>query len=306
MTDAEFDGLVARLTPVILERIAAEKPWLQNAFVPDMDVYRVGGDTPFMRYNTCSARDFFHPEFKRLAALIRNPEDWHRKLWEWIFVLHHAFATSSVREGARGLVFGVGLEALPAVFAGHGVFVTATDAPVELGIDGGWFDSNEYGRSRDAMSSLDVPRDVFNRLVEWRPCDMNAIDPGLVDYDFCWSSCCFEHLGSLRRGMDFVINSVERTLKVGGVAIHTTEFNLSSNTDTLAEGDTVIYRLRDIEQLIDELRARGHHVQPFAVAPDSLVLDGFVDTPPFSGPALKLRLEGFTCTSAGLVIRRGA
>jgi hypothetical protein len=63
--------------------------------------------------------------------------------------------------------------------------------------------------------------------------------------------------------MQFVINSVERTLRIGGTAAHKTEFNLSSNTDTVIEGDTVIYRKRDIEELVKTPEDRGHHVQPF-------------------------------------------
>jgi hypothetical protein len=106
--------------------------------------------------------------------------------------------------------------------------------------------------------------------------------------------------------MQFVVNSVERTLKIGGTAVHTTEFNLSSNTDTVTEGDTVIYRKRDIEELVKRLEDRGHHVQPFRVAPDSHYLDSFVDVPPYtSNPHLKLQLGKFVATSVGLVITRG-
>lgn len=76
---------------------------------------------------------------------------------------------------------------------------------------------------------------------------MNAINANLQDYDFCWSSCALEHLGDLRRGFDFIINSVEKTLKVGGIACHTTEFNLSPNDTTVASGPTVLYRRKDLD-----------------------------------------------------------
>jgi hypothetical protein len=132
------------------------------------------------------------------------------------------------------------------------------------------------------------------------------------DYDFCWSSCALEHLGSLRLGMDFIINSVEKTLKVGGIACHTTELNLSSNDTTVESGDTVLYRRKDLDQLIGELRERGHQVDEFVIAPDAHFLDGFVDTPPFIGPTpevgpahLKLQLYGYACTSVGITVRRG-
>jgi hypothetical protein len=184
--------------------------------------------------------------------------------------------------------------------------ITATDAPAEIGVGDGWQSGNEFARALAAMPHGNLDRAEFERLVEWRECDMNNIDHQLKGYDLCWSSCCFEHLGDLRKGMDFVINSVEKTLRVGGVAIHTTEFNLSSNEETVENGPTVLYRRKDIEQLIAELRERGHVVDTLKVAPDSLAIDGYVDTPPYHAPPhLKLALLGFTSTSVGLVIRRG-
>jgi hypothetical protein len=65
-------------------------------------------------------------------------------------------------------------------------------------------------------------------------------------YDFLWSSCALEHLGSLDAGLDFVVNAMD-LLKPGGTAIHTTEFNLSSDDETLTSGPCVIYRRRDID-----------------------------------------------------------
>ncbi len=274
--------------------------------IPSMDVYRVDPAAPFMPYSTCASHDFFHPEFKRLSQIVGLPEVFHRKYWEWIFVVNHAFRTQSIGPGKRGIVFGVGQEQLPAVFAKAGSFITATDAPTEIGVGQGWQAGSEFASGLAAMPHGDMDRAEFERMVEWRECDMNAIDPRFSGYDFCWSSCCLEHLGDLRKGLDFIVNSVEKTLKIGGVAVHTTEFNLTSNIDTVESGQTVIYRRCDIENFILELEARGHAVEPFRVAPDSLVIDGYVDTPPFSAPPhLRLRLEGFASTSAGLVITRG-
>jgi hypothetical protein len=135
---------------------------------------------------------------------------------------------------------------------------------------------------------------------------MNAIDEDLDNFDFTWSSCCFEHLGSLAAGMQFVVNSVEKTLRVGGIACHTTEFNVSSNTETVESGGTVIYRKRDIEELISCLRDRGHHVEPLVIGESNHYLDNHIDVPPYAKePHLKLRLAGHVTTSIGLVIRRG-
>jgi hypothetical protein len=134
---------------------------------------------------------------------------------------------------------------------------------------------------------------------------MNAIDADLKGFEFTWSCCSFEHLGSLEAGMQFVINSVENTLKPGGVAVHTTEFNLSSNDDTIDIGLTVLYGRRDMEELVSRLEALRHEVQPFVVAPDSHFLDFHVDLPPYlSEPHLKIKFGRHVTTSAGIVVKK--
>jgi hypothetical protein len=135
---------------------------------------------------------------------------------------------------------------------------------------------------------------------------MRNIPTDLNGFDFHWSSCCFEHLGSLSAGMDFVVNAVENTLRPGGVAVHTTEFNLTTNEQTLETGPTVIYRRRDIEELVGRLRDRGHIVEEFSVAPPSHHWDFHVDTPPYTSKVhLKLLFEQYVTTSAGIVVQRG-
>ena len=105
--------------------------------------------------------------------------------------------------------------------------------------------------------------------------------------------------------MQFVINAVEKTLRGGGVAVHTTEFNLSSDDETVEVGDTVIYRRRDLNELVQRLIDRGHAVRPIVVAPNSHFWDYHVDVPPYTHvPHLKLKLEKHVATSVGIVVRR--
>ena len=138
---------------------------------------------------------------------------------------------------------------------------------------------------------------------------MNHVPADLTGYDFTWSTCSFEHCGSLELGLAFLQRQLD-CLRPGGVAVHTTEFNLSSNDETLAVGPSVIYRLRDIEDMIQRLRSQGHHVEPLDIDPGDHEVDRFVDLPPYSGPGgikhLRLDLEGFASTSLGLIIRKAA
>ena len=120
----------------------------------------------------------------------------------------------------------------------------------------GWTKTGAHRLATQIRYPEIVDGDVFDANVSYRICDMSDIPEDLNGFDFNWSSCCFEHLGSLEAGMDFVINAVEKTLRPGGIAVHTTEFNLSSNEQTVEEGPTVIYRRRDIEELVRRFRSR--------------------------------------------------
>ncbi len=85
---------------------------------------------------------------------------------------------------------------------------------------------------------------------------MNAIDADLQGFDFTWSSCCFEHLGCIGGRHAVRLNSVERCLRPGGVAVHTAELNLSSDDATIATGLPWLYRRRDMLAL-NMLRGAG-------------------------------------------------
>ena len=106
--------------------------------------------------------------------------------------------------------------------------------------------------------------------------------------------------------MDFVKNSM-RCLKPGGIAVHTTEFNISSNDATLEDPNCSIYRVRDIKQLIDELESEGFLVEPLNLNTGTGGVDNHVDLPPYGfSPHLKMVLSGFVVTSIGLIIKRPA
>lgn len=297
--DALESGLVA-------SKMNMNEAILQHLFVPKFGIHPEM-DWPFMAHSTCSAKDFLHPDFRTICDELQTPPVFHRKVWEWVYVVHQLRKQGVLKAGNRGIGFGVGTEALPSLFASLGIDVTATDAPPEIGVGAGWQSTSQFANNLNDLYRPDIlSREQFEKHVTYAPCDMNAIDDHFTGYDFCWSSCCFEHLGSLQKGLDFVANSVEKTLKIGGVACHTTELNLSSNDKTIEDGWCVIYRRRDIEEFVREMTGRGHRVEMFSIAPDTHSLDFYVDVPPYAhNPHLKLALMGYTVTSVGLIITRG-
>ena len=229
----------------------------------------------------------------------------HRKIWEFCFILAALDSQGMLVSGNRGLGFGVGQEPLPAVFAQRGMKITATDAPMDVEASQGW---GTTGQHASGLRALDRPKIVpFERLeqqVEFRFVDMNAIPDDLLDYDFCWSSCALEHLGSLEHGLRFIEDSL-RTLRSGGCAVHTTEFNLTSNDETLESSSLSLYRKRDFEAVASRLIAAGHHVLPLNFHPGGRTVDQHIDLPPYALPHLKLALAEYVTTSFGLVIRKG-
>jgi hypothetical protein len=251
------------------------------------------------------ARDFLHPKFIEFAELCGLPLVFGRKSWEWAFIYEKLQRAGVLLPGKRGLGFGVGREMLPSLFARTGASVTATDtlAPPEP-----WRELQVQSKA-DLFSGRIIERSLFDQRVTFEACDMSRIPEHLTGYDFCWSSCAFEHLGTLEQGLEFVIESVEKTLVVGGVACHTTEFNLSSDETTIESGISVFYRRRDLLELCRKLEERGHYVEPLRLASGDLPLDYLVDTPPYGpilrNPHLKLRVGNLVATSLGLVVQRG-
>jgi hypothetical protein len=96
-----------------------------------------------------------------------------------------------------------------------------------------------------------------------------------------------------------------RCLAPGGIAVHTTEFNLSSNDTTVMDGGCVIFRLKDIEWVVAALRDAGHDVEPLDLSTGTRELDRYIDASPYSHDShLRLDLWGYASTSIGLIIRK--
>jgi hypothetical protein len=252
----------------------------------------------------CTASQFDEPDYAAWCSTFVEAPRPHRKQWEFCWILAAMRAADVIRPGARALGFGTGREPIPAMLAAHGVEVLATDAPADLVQDQGWHSTGQHSAE---LMQLHHPRILdeasFRARVRFRPADMNDIPADLRGFDACWSSCCFEHLGGIEHGLRFVENSLS-TLRPGGVAIHTTEFNLGSNDETLETPGLSLFRRRDIERLLDRLAGQGHTVWPLNLHPGDAPLDAHIDAPPYDLPHLKIRAADHVTTSIGLVVQR--
>jgi len=256
------------------------------------------------RSELCKAMDYKAAWYKRWCDELSESPNFHRKQWEFVYVMQALWERGCIANNKKGLVFAVGTEPLPAMFAKYGCSILATDIFPEKGIEKGW-DNGQLCFGTDSLNTRHICDDaIFSNLVKYRAVDMNDIPADLTDFDFNWSSCSFEHLGTIDKGISFLKNQLS-TLKPGGWAVHTTEYNISSNDDTQDHNDTVIYRQRDIEKIVHELRKEGHFVEETDFSLGGLPEDFIVDTEPHDQKIhIRLQVGKYVVTSIGLIIQK--
>ena len=252
----------------------------------------------------CTQAQFDTDAYRYWCGEIREAPRHHRKQWEFCYILQALGEAGMLAPGRRGLGYGVGAEPLTAVFAARGCAVVATDLDVAEAQRIGWTATNEHAGELAALNARGIcPPERFAANVRFRVADMNAIPEDLRNFDFTWSACCLEHLGSIRHGLAFIENSLA-TLRPGGVAVHTTELNCSSDRNTIDHAGTVLFRRRDLMALARRLASAGHELRLNFNLGDQ-PLDLHVDAPPYAVDGhLKLLLENFVTTSFGLIVRK--
>ena len=242
---------------------------------------------------------------------------YHRKLWEIAFFLQNLYSYGMMLPGKKGLGFGCGEEPMPSYLANLGVDVTITDLKPDAREATGWAETGQHTTNLErAWKSHLVTFDKFKEHARLAYVDMNVIPSDLRGFDFCWSICALEHLGTIKKGLDFIENSME-TLRPGGIAIHTTEFNFGSDEETIDNWPSVYFLKKHFVSLADALRTKGYIVPTLDFDLGTGVLDRFIDMPPYMhqvSPSLqklwpdqlhlKLSSDGIASTCFGMVIQK--
>ncbi|KAJ1550657.1 hypothetical protein HK096_005718, partial [Nowakowskiella sp. JEL0078] len=184
----------------------------------------------------------------------------HRKRWEMVYIANAVLEMGLCSKGKKGLVWAAGQEILVSFFAGYGCSILATDMPPDGADISAWSNTGQFASSKESLYlEKYVTKKDFDELVSYRTQDMNHVPiDSRNKYDFMWSTCSVEHVGSILLGQKFIIDAMN-LLRPGGVAIHTTEFTLSSLDKTVGTGITYkVYKVKfpylERKMLIDHVK----------------------------------------------------
>ena len=248
----------------------------------------------------CTASQYAEPAYDEIAEAMRLGRHLHRRSWEQAYIVSALANHGAIAPGRRVIGFGVGRERVPALLASRGVEVT-----VDLPAGDAARDPAELLAKQAELAIPDiVARDVFDGLVRFEAYGMDAMRPDFAGrFDALWSCGALHRMRSLQAGLDFVAESLS-ALRPGGVAVHTTDFNLVSDKETVDQPGLSLLRRRDVESLAARLRAEGHDAAPVNLHPGLADEDSLIDGPPYGLPHLKVAAGAFIVTSLGIIVRK--
>lgn len=282
------------------------------------------------------------PEFIGITSKITTQEDmespwcrywinqlkidfrYHRKLWEYAFVLQALYENGMF--GKEGLGLACGHEPIPSYLISKGCKITAGDKPADIKdkIQNEWRKTGQYAEKEDDLYDPRLLcRDEFFKNFTCEYIDMNNLKKDAFGkFDFVWSICAVEHLGSIDAGLNFLTNSLS-LLKPGGISIHTMEYNIFSDTSTFESNSLSLFRKCDIEKLGRVLlESKKAELLSFNDDSSNFLFDKYIDMPPYDMnsntmsavncnlvndlqiPHLRLILNEYPSTCAGVIIRK--
>lgn len=191
----------------------------------------------------CDAADWFDSDFQHIIKHeLREPARFHRKQWEFAKIFQALQKHGLLQEDKIGLSVGGGNERILYSIANHVKKLIVTDLySTETMWDCAKTDDP------DTFIKMNKPFEVDDSRITAIPMDMRKLYFGDNTFDFCYSSCAIEHIGTFD---DFVqhFNEVNRCLKEGGYYIFTTEFHFGE--ETIESPNNYIFSPEYLEKII--------------------------------------------------------
>lgn len=248
--------------------------------------------------------------------ILKENVRFHRKQWEYVYIIQMLRLKDFVKSGIKGITFGSGTGSDIKSLANEGCILTVTDLNIEKAKELGWVHTNQHTNDLTVFKDERFNNyDYLENITIDNNVDMNNIPEKYLkgEYDFATYCCALEHLGSLEKGLLFIIESI-KCIRVGGIVVHTTEFNLDSlkedyNGKTMEHILTCVYRKSDIEWLKYKVAEIGHKMYEVDYTYNTGLYDRHIDLPPYSQDThLKLELRDgllkIPATCIGIVIEK--
>jgi hypothetical protein len=271
--------------------------------------------------NLCNHEAFLTKDYEDFCNLICEKKRIHRKQWEFYIIYKKILEHLINFDGKRGLGFAVGQEVLVPLFLKQNALLTVSDLDPNDPHSNAWINSSQHivNGFEKYIESGYITKDLFLNNCKFEFINMNNIPRIFLnnEYDFIWSSCALEHLGSIHKGLNYILNSL-KCLKKGGIAVHTTEFNFKSNDKTLETPGCVSYRKQDFDWLINEVQELGYYIEPINYNRADTVVNNHIDDFPYNGSSsaiffdlnnyevlkshINLKIDGHCSTSIFIVI----
>ena len=191
----------------------------------------------------CDAADWFDPALQTVIDReLEEPARLHRKQWEFAMIFLALQHYGLVTPEKTGLSLGGGRELLIYALARRIKRLIATDL---YDSDSDW-DTARTGNP-DQFLKANMPFPVDPQRFEALRMDMRRLDFPDDHFDFCYSSCSFEHIGD---DADFLahLNEVQRVLKPGGFYVFTTELHFGA--ETIRDAHNYVFAPAHLRQLI--------------------------------------------------------
>lgn len=257
----------------------------------------------------CAAEDYTDPGFKYiLDELLQQAPTYHRKQWEFVVIYLNLLKYDKLNKESVGVSFGAGRERLIFDVSKTVKEFIATDLYV---YNTAW----ATAKIEKGMSCLDfvlekAPAGFESSNLKVEEMDMRSLNFPDDSFDFCYSSCAFEHIGHFD---DFVkhLQEVKRVLKEDGVYVMTTEhlflhetIQVKGNYKFDFEFLTKIFEAADFypEPEFDTRQERSFLNKP---KPDLLPLKGFNQEMMNFFPSITISKFGVPYTSSCFVFRKG-
>jgi hypothetical protein len=248
--------------------------------------------------------------FRFWCEQLKERPRYHRKLWEFAYLMQALHCADAIKPGAKVLILGAAHQPTASYLAAKG-------ADVVIAQHG---DEPMPGAGADPLCNEDlVDAKTFAKRVTRRVVDLAALPDDLAGFDACVGMDQAMRRGTVRAGMDYVVASIDR-VRPGGLVAHVVDFNYADDAQTLDDWGSVLFLRRHLEAMTQAWTAAGHEVAPLDFNVGFQAMDRFVDIPPFDvsrteslerlwrdgwqAAHLKTAVDGFPATSFGLIARR--